>query len=125
MRLEQAAADLNRQHDGQVREFMVGADIAGRRHHWVLGSPGGGALQPEQASTLLDEHLRSSNAADYDTFRQQSRINPPYVQLVSEQQIYDWSAEVRGKLWPEQDPLYRPDPDRRAGGKPGWFYRMQ
>lgn len=95
--VEQAVADLNRQHDGQVREFMVGADIAGRRHHWVLACRGGGALQPEQASTLLDEHLRSSNA-DYDTFRQQSRINPPYVQLVSEQQIYDWSAEVRGKL---------------------------
>ena len=94
--VEQAIAVLNRQHDGVVREFMVGADIAGRCHHWVLACRGDG-LASDQAASLLDAQLRSSNA-DYDTFRQQGRINSPSVLLVPEQQIYDWSATVRGKL---------------------------
>lgn len=94
--VEQAVAMLNKRHDGLVREFMVGADIGGRCHHWVLACRGS-ALLPDQASRLLDDQLRSANA-DYDTFRQQGRINSPRVLLVSEQQIYDWSAEVRGKL---------------------------
>jgi len=94
--VEQAVALLNSKHDGLVREFMVGADIGGRCHHWVLACRGGG-LPSDQAAALLDDHLRSSNA-DYDTFRQQGRINRPRVQLVSEQQIYDWSLKVRGKL---------------------------
>lgn len=94
--VEQAVAGLNGKHDGLVREFMVGADIGGRCHHWVLACRGDGLLS-DQAATLLDEQLRSSNA-DYDTFRQQGRINSPHVLLVSEQQIYDWSAQVRGKL---------------------------
>ena len=94
--VEQAIAALNRQYDGLVREFMVGADIAGRCHHWVLACRGNG-LESGQTSRLLDGLLRNSNA-DYDTFRQQGRINSPSVLLVSEQQIYDWSATVRGKL---------------------------
>lgn len=94
--VEQSVAVLNGLHDGQVREFMVGADIGGRRHHWVLACRGDG-LPSDQAAVLLDGQLRNANA-DYDTFRQQGRINRPRVQLVSEQQIYDWSAEVRGKL---------------------------
>ena len=94
--VEQAVAMLNSQHGGLVREFMVGADIAGRCHHWVLACRGDGLLS-DQAATLLDEQLRGSNA-DYDTFRQQGRINRPHVLLVAEQQIYDWSAQVRGKL---------------------------
>ncbi|MDD2501459.1 MAG: GH3 auxin-responsive promoter family protein [Geobacter sp.] len=94
--VEQAVAVLNQRHEGLVREFMVGADIVGRCHHWVLACRGKEIL-PDQAATLLDDQLRRANA-DYDTFRQQGRINIPSVLLVSEQQIYDWSAQVRGKL---------------------------
>lgn len=94
--VEQAVAALNSKHGGLVREFMVGADIAGRCHRWVLACRGDG-VSSDRAAALLDDHLRSANA-DYDTFRQQDRINPPSVLLASEQQIYDWSAEVRGKL---------------------------
>lgn len=94
--VEQAIAALNRQYDGPVREFMVGADIAGRCHHWVLACRDN-CLESGQTAHLLDGLLRNSNA-DYDTFRQQGRINSPSVLLVSEQQIYDWSATVRGKL---------------------------
>ena len=52
---------LNSHHGGLVREFMVGADIGGRCHHWVLACRGNG-LQPDQAATLLDDLLRNSNA---------------------------------------------------------------
>jgi hypothetical protein len=94
--VEQAVAELNKQHEGLVREFMVGPDIPNRRHQWVLACRGDG-LQADQAAILLDNLLRGFNA-DYDTFRQQGRITNPCVLLVSEQHIYDWSSEVRGKL---------------------------
>lgn len=94
--VEQAVAILNQQSDGQVREFMVGADIAGRCHQWVLACRDTG-LRPGQVAALLDQQLRLFNA-DYDTFRNQERINPPRVLLVSESEIYDWSQQVRGKL---------------------------
>lgn len=94
--VEQAVAALNSKHGGLVREFMVGADIAGRCHRWVLACRGDG-VSSDLAAIQLDNQLRSANA-DYDTFRQQGRINPPSVLLASEQQIYDWSLKVRGKL---------------------------
>jgi hypothetical protein len=94
--VEQAVATLNAQYGGIVREFMVGADIPNRCHHWVLACRGDG-LQAQQTADLLDGLLRNSNA-DYETFRAQGRINGPSVLVVPEQCIYDWSAEVRGKL---------------------------
>jgi len=36
--------------------------------------------------------------ADYATFRSQGRIGRPHVVKVSEETIYRWSKEVRGKL---------------------------
>lgn len=94
--VEQAVAVVNTQHLDLVREFMVGPDIVNRRHLWILACRAG-AVSPETVSDLLDRQLRRSNA-DYDTFRQQARIGQPQVLLVSEQTIYDWSREVRGKL---------------------------
>jgi len=94
--VEHAVGTVNMQHDGLVQEFMVGPDIPKRCHQWVLACRGEG-LQSDQAATLLDDLLRSSNA-DYDTFRQQGRINSPSVLVVPEQLIYDWSQQVRGKL---------------------------
>jgi len=94
--VEQAVAHLNTLHRGTVREFMVGADIAGRCHHWVLACKNS-ELSPEQAAALLDSHLRAVNA-DYSTFREQGRINSPRVLLGHEALIYDWSRQVRGKL---------------------------
>lgn len=94
--VEQAVAAVNAVYQNPVREFIVGPDIAGRRHLWILACRGD-TLRRESVSMLLDQQLRTSNA-DYDTFRQQDRIGQPQVLLVAEQTIYDWSHEVRGKL---------------------------
>lgn len=94
--VEQAVASLNQLHDINIREFMVGADIAGRCHHWVLACQGA-VPEREQTVHVLDSFLRSSNA-DYATFREQGRIHAPQVLLVDEPLIYDWSREVRGKV---------------------------
>lgn len=94
--VEQAVAFLNRQTGGMVREFMVGPVIPDRRHRWILACTGG-ALDAAQTAAVLDSCLRHGNA-DYDTFRQQGRIGCPQVLLVTEETIYDWSHEVRGKL---------------------------
>jgi len=93
---EAAVAALNDQWGGAVCEFMVGPQIASRRHLWVLACR---AELPDQQqlSTFLDHHLQQANA-DYASFRSQGRINPPAVLVVAEQLIYDWSREVRGKL---------------------------
>ncbi len=94
--VESAVEGLNRLPGGRVREFMVGPDIANRRHLWVLACVGGkGALQnPEQ---YLDNFLMNSNA-DYATFRQQGRISTPSVLVCDEELIYRWSRDERGKL---------------------------
>jgi len=94
--VEAAVAALNQQLGSAVCEFMVGPDIANRRHRWVLASRAALPDQPAIA-TFLDHQLSQANA-DYGTFRSQGRINPPEVLLVEEQLIYDWSREVRGKL---------------------------
>lgn len=94
--VERAVASLNSQHAALVTEFMVGADIPCRRHHWVLACRGGKPVE-ERTAAFLDEQLCKGNA-DYATFREQGRINQPQVMLVDEQLIYDWSREVRGKL---------------------------
>jgi len=94
--VEQAVAAVNVGYQDLVREFIVGADIAGRCHLWILACRSN-ELSPGVVAEQLDRHLRTSNA-DYDTFRQQGRIGQPRVLLVPEQTIYDWSHEVRGKL---------------------------
>lgn len=94
--VERAVSDLNKGGEWRVREFMVGADVAARRHVWVLAvrDRGGDAAE---AAGLLDTALRDLNA-DYATFRNQGRINAPEVLLAPEDAIYDWSKTVRGKL---------------------------
>ena len=94
--VEQAVEALNKLSIGAVREFMVGADIAGRRHQWILACRG--ALPAaDTTAAFLDRQLCKANA-DYATFRQQERIKAPQVLVVNEQLIYDWSQQVRGKL---------------------------
>lgn len=94
--VEHAIAALNQCYGQVVKEFMVGADIAKRCHHWVLACTAD-HLSAELVSEYLDTRLRDANA-DYATFREQGRISAPQVQLVQQQTIYDWSREVRGKL---------------------------
>lgn len=94
--VERAVADLNATGGWKVREFMVGADVAARRHVWVLALQGRGG-NPGDAQGLLDGRLRELNA-DYAAFRGQGRIKEPEVLLVSEEMIYEWSRTVRGKL---------------------------
>ena len=96
--VEEAVALLNRIPGVDIREFIVGPDIAERRHLWVLamGNSGGGGNPPELAQRL-DGALADMNA-DYRAFRTQGRINPPRVLVVLEDEIYLWSKEVRGKL---------------------------
>jgi GH3 auxin-responsive promoter len=94
--VEAAVAALNDQLGGVICEFMVGPDISGRRHRWVLACRG--ELQPpDQLAGLLDDSLIRANA-DYATFRTQGRINRPQVIVSDELLIYRWSAEVRGRL---------------------------
>jgi len=94
--VEQAVASLNEQYTGLAREFMVGADIPGRRHKWVLACRGE-LVSSDLVSDFLDNQLCRGNA-DYATFREQGRINRPEVLLLPEEEIYDWSLKVRGKL---------------------------
>ena len=108
--VERAIASLNQCGNWNVREFMVGADIAERRHQWVL------AVQNEDVNSddallILDTTLRDLNA-DYATFRSQGRINAPDVMLVPEDGIYRWSQVERGKLGGQNKiPHIDPTPD--------------
>ncbi|MBJ6724462.1 GH3 family domain-containing protein [Geomesophilobacter sediminis] len=96
--VEEAVARLNRLSGVEVREFMVGPDIAARRHLWVLAlRDGERAPHCEILARELDGVLRELNA-DYATFRAQGRIAAPAVVPVGEELIYRWSKEVRGKL---------------------------
>jgi hypothetical protein len=108
--VELAIANLNRNGSLNVREFMVGADVATRQHQWVL------AVQDDNLDTddvilTLDTTLRDLNA-DYATFRNQGRINAPDVMLVPEDGIYKWSQTERGKLGGQTKiPHIDPTPD--------------
>jgi len=95
--VEEAVARLNQTVGIEVREFMVGPDIAGRRHVWVLAVGEMNERGSETLARLLDTTLRSLNA-DYATFREQGRIAAPQVVTVEEELIYRWSGEVRGRL---------------------------
>ena len=95
--VEEAIASLNRQAGVEIREFMVGPDIPGRRHLWVLALGGETLADPLQLAAALDERLQTMNA-DYATFRGQGRIHPPRVVTTSAGAIYQWSQQVRGKL---------------------------
>jgi len=108
--VEQAVANLNRNVNWNVREFMVGADICNRRHQWVLAVRNAGPDLCE-ASQALDRVLCDLNA-DYATFRGQGRINAPDVLLVPEDGIYQWSRMERGKLGGQSKiPHIDPTPD--------------
>jgi hypothetical protein len=95
--VEEAVATLNRSPGIDIREFIVGPQISGRRHLWVLalGNHAGG--NAHDLAQRLDRALCGMNA-DYRTFRAQGRINSPLVLMVAEAEIYRWSKEVRGKL---------------------------
>jgi hypothetical protein len=95
--VEDVVAYLNGFADLGIREFIVGPDIPGRRHDWVLAMKGAGSCKEDLLAAMIDTHLRRLNA-DYGTFRSQGRIAPPRVTVVAESTIYDWSRNVRGKL---------------------------
>ncbi len=95
--VEEAVAALNRLPGIDIREFIVGPDIPARRHLWVLAMGGGTSLNERQLAERLDRKLMVLNA-DYATFRGQGRIGAPLVVAVTEETIYRWSKEVRGKL---------------------------
>lgn len=94
---EQAVAELNLLPGIEISEFMVGPDIARRRHLWVLAARNMGALDGSHVARVLDSRLASGNA-DYGTFRGQGRIREPEVLIVAEDTVYRWSKEVRGRL---------------------------
>ena len=95
--VEEAIAALNRTGRGEVREFIVGPDIAGRRHVWVLAMGEDGEPDEHFLAEELDRRLREMND-DYATFRSHGRIVRPLVITVGEEAIYQWSKVVRGKL---------------------------
>ncbi|NTV48937.1 MAG: GH3 auxin-responsive promoter family protein [Geobacteraceae bacterium] len=108
--VEQAVANVNRNGDWNVREFMVGTDVSARRHQWVLAVQDED-LNSDDAIRILDTTLRCLNA-DYATFRSQGRINAPDVLLVPETGIYQWSQAERGKLGGQTKiPHIDPTPD--------------
>lgn len=94
--VEAAVATVNAQLGLAVREFMVGPDIAARRHRWVLACRNGSG-SAEQIAPFLDRFLMEANA-DYAAFRCQGRIHEPEVLLADEDMIYRWSKDARGKL---------------------------
>jgi hypothetical protein len=95
--VEQAVATLNGSPGVDIREFIVGPQISGRRHHWVFAMGNHWSGSSRDLAEALDRALGSMNA-DYRTFRAQGRINAPLVQVVQEDDIYRWSKDVRGKL---------------------------
>jgi hypothetical protein len=95
--VEEAVAGLNRMDGIEIKEFLVGPDIPERRHVWILAMGEGSPLGSNRLAGNLDRSLQAMNA-DYATFRGQGRIREPLVVTVSEELIYRWSKEVRGKL---------------------------
>lgn len=95
--VEEAVAGLNAEAGVEIREFIVGPEIPARRHFWVLAVGGANRPDSERLATRLDDRLQAMNA-DYAAFRTQGRIGKPSVVTVSEEAIYRWSKEVRGKL---------------------------
>jgi len=95
--VELAVATLNGSPEIDIREFIVGPQISGRRHLWVLAMGSRWSGSSDVLAGALDRELSALNA-DYRTFRDQGRINAPEVQVVREDEIYRWSKEVRGKL---------------------------
>lgn len=95
--IEEAVSLLNAMPGVEIREFMVGPQIAERRHLWVLAIGNGATGDPLELARHLDDALARMNA-DYRAFRAQGRIKPPLVLAVSEDDIYLWSRDVRGKL---------------------------
>ena len=95
--VEEAIAGLNGMEGVEIREFIVGAEIEARRHLWVLATTKETMTDGAWLATRLDRILQAMNA-DYATFRGQGRIAMPHVVKVSEELIYRWSKEVRGKL---------------------------
>ncbi len=95
--VEEAIAGLNGIGGVEVREFIVGAEIEARRHLWVLATTRETQSDGAWLANRLDRSLQLMNA-DYATFRGQGRIAMPHVVKVSEEMIYRWSKEVRGKL---------------------------
>ena len=109
--VEEAVATLNRTPGVEVREFLVGPHIAGRRHLWVLALRQGSLRESARFADQLDKSLISQNA-DYATFRTQERIDTPVVLTVDEGLIYSWSKEIRGKLGGQSKiPHIDPTPD--------------
>ncbi len=109
--VEEAVAALNRTPGVEVREFMVGSHIVGRRHLWVLALRQGSLRENARFADQLDKSLISQNA-DYATFRSQKRIDTPEVITVDEGLIYSWSDEIRGKLGGQSKiPHIDPTPD--------------
>jgi hypothetical protein len=95
--VEEAVTALNRLEGVLVNEFMVGPDIAERRHIWVLALGGKYRPHPDELAMHLDNALRAMNA-DYATFRSQGRIHLPIVLPAGRDDIYKWSRDVREKL---------------------------
>ncbi len=95
--VEEAIAGLNGMDGVEIREFIVGAEIEARRHLWVLATTRETRTESAWLATRLDRLLQAMNA-DYASFRSQGRIAMPHVVKVSEETIYRWSKEVRGKL---------------------------
>ena len=95
--VEDAVSALNRVPGVEVREFLVGPHIPGRRHVWVLALRQGSLHDHAFFARSLDASLSSQNA-DYAAFRSQGRIDLPLVLCVDEEGIYSWSREYRGKL---------------------------
>jgi hypothetical protein len=109
--VEEAVASLNRIPGVEVREFLVGPHIAGRRHLWVLALRQGSIRDNALFTDRLDASLVGQNA-DYGTFRSQGRIDRPEVVNVDEGLIYAWSREIRGKLGGQSKiPHIDPTPD--------------
>lgn len=95
--VEEAIAGLNSMEEIDIREFIVGPDIDARRHAWVIALGKDNNPDTGRLAECLDQRLQTMNA-DYATFRSQGRIHAPLVVTVSEDTIYRWSKEVRGKL---------------------------
>ncbi|MRR55127.1 MAG: hypothetical protein EG822_11550 [Deltaproteobacteria bacterium] len=109
--VEEAIAALNRIPGIDVQEFLVGPQIADRRHLWFLALRHGSISDSARFAEHLDASLARQNA-DYATFRSQGRIQRPEVVPVAEGLIYTWSKEIHGKLGGQSKiPHIDPTPD--------------
>ena len=113
--VEEAVAALNRTGRGDVREFIVGPDIAGRRHVWVLAMGEDGETDERFLAEELDRRLQRNEhrLRHFPQSWQDRRTARGHCRGRDDLSLVEGGPGEAGR--PEQDTPYRPDHGRGDG----------